>query len=121
MTTTNNAFAVISVSSIGFGSYRGYARTLEAAKASATMMTVRPGCVLVVRSERTGTEYALIGGRWVRNPSTVDIVAATRSIDAGYARQLFPSLATKACDEGRTWTCAYLTSDGSVRAHAWRE
>lgn len=108
--TANNGFEIFSYSTIGFGWGVGEARTLTEAKAAAEKMTVRPGVVLVVRSLRSGMEYALVRGTWVRNPSGTDIIAATTRIDAAYARNLWTSLAYAAADAGKLWT--RVDSDG---------
>jgi hypothetical protein len=65
--------------------------------------------------------WALIGGRWVPDPSPVDIIAATREIDPAYARQLWSTLATAATAAGRAWTCAYVNTADQAVAWAWSE
>lgn len=115
---------VVVVTEVGHGRYvgGGHGRRQDA-MAAAERLALRPGAVATVQAsvDVEVARYALIDGAWVPNPTTVDIVAATREIDPGYARQLWCSLATRATDKGRAWTCAYINSADQAVAWAWSE
>ena len=120
---------VVVYHSIGFGGYRGpgYSSRTEA-MAAAELLELRLGQVAAVVANvavEVDTYARLLGadGRrtWVPNPSTTDIIAATREIEPGYARQLWTTLAERATSAGRVWTCAYVNSADQAVAYPWSE
>lgn len=103
----------------------GYGRLADAQTAALTLQP-RLGEVLAVEAnvDVQVAQYARIGGRWVPNPSLLDLVAATWAVgqlEHGYARQLWSSLAGRATARANFWSCAYVTSTETVMAYVWAE
>ena len=123
--TARARWDVVLYRSLGSGKVigTGYHRLVDA-QAAALKLVPRLGEIVFVEANvdvKVGT-YARIGGRWIANPTTIELAAATWEIgtmDPGYARHLWPSLATAVTARGGFWGCAYLTADGAAMAYSW--